>query len=409
MQRGGCCTAALLALIACNSSPPRPAGELRTMTELVAGAQAKDPDALASVVLRGQPIKWLSDPYNAGTQTQEPDRDGLVVQPAFCDARPAAFVTTEIWDGFPRVWAQPMYIFVTGFDAQGGPRFVLDANGDPVKPVFGVDPGSRFYSPYWQSWWVTVPAGYDVDALRTVNQVLGTGFPMTQGPLRFAAIGPREIEVAHPVGEDPVHPFTGDLVKARLPAQAWAEGELVWAIDFGADRFRVNAANNVVQEVALFRFAFFAADGTPLAIEVPPVVGTGAFGTPRAADAPNGFPRFGAFRHEYLVNISPKTGQPSPGVFVSSTNPALREQLIAQYGSGFVPVPSTPAELLPERDQYTMRVALDASCFQLTDFPNSCTWLDTQQSIEGNLPTTAFTDTKRFSSGALVFFDGVAP
>src|SRR3954454_1235810 len=124
MQRGGCLTAALFATIACTSSPPRAAGELRTMTELVAGAQAKEPDALASVVLRGQPIKWLSDPYNPGTQAQEADRHGLVVQPAFADARRAAFVTSEIWDGFPRVWAQPMYIFVTGFDAQGGPRIV---------------------------------------------------------------------------------------------------------------------------------------------------------------------------------------------------------------------------------------------------------------------------------------------
>jgi len=74
-----------------------------------------------------------------------------------------------------------------------------------------------------------------------------------------------------------------------------------------------------------------------------------------------------------------------------------------------VPVPSGAAERLPEREQYTLRVALDGSCFTLTDFPNSCIWFDTQQSIEGNLPATAFIDLKRFSSGALVFFDGVAP
>lgn len=394
---------ALLATVAC-SSPPRPQGELRTMAELVAGAHAKDADAAASVVLRGQPIRWLSDPFHAGARTQEPDRDGLVVQPAFADARPAAFVTTEIWDGFPRVWAQPMYVFETGFDAQGGPKLVPGA-----KPVFAFGTSSRFYSPYWQTWWVTVPAGFDVDSLRTAEQVISAGFPITAGPLRFAALGPREIEVAHPFGDDPVHPFTGDLLKARLPAQAWAEGELTFMIDFGADRFRINAANSVVQEVALFRFAFFAADGTPQALDVPPVIGTGPFGTPRAADAPNGFPRFGALRHEYLVNISPKAGQPAPGAFVSASNPALREQLIARYGAAFVPQPSAAAERLPERDQYTLRVALDSTCFGLTDFPNSCTWLDTQQGIEGNLPTTVFTDTKRFSSGALVFFDGVAP
>jgi hypothetical protein len=401
-MRGGRKIAALLATLAC-SSPPRPAGELRTMSDLVADAQAKEADGTASVVLRAQPIKWLSDPYNPGTQLQEPDRDGLIVQPAFADARPAAFVTTEIWDGFPRVWAQPMYVFVTGFDAQG-PQLVPNA-----KSVFAFDTASRFYSPYWQTWWVTVPAGFDVDSLRTAEQVLGTGFPLTQGPLRFAALGPREIEVAHPVGDPPIHPFTKDVLLERLPAQAWAQGNLVWAIDFGADRFRINAANNVVQEVALFRLAFFGADGTPQPIEVPPIVGTGPFGTPRAADAPNGFPRFGALRHEYLVNISPGAGQPMPGVFVSASNQPLRDFMIAKYGTAFVPKPSGPAELLPERDQYTLRVAVDGSCFLLTDFPNSCIWFDTQQSIEGNLRTTVFTDTRRFSSGALVFFDGVAP
>jgi hypothetical protein len=82
---------------------------------------------------------------------------------------------------------------------------------------------------------------------------------------------------------------------------------------------------------------------------------------------------------------------------------------MAAAGAQLVPVPSAPAERLPERDQFTLRVALDGSCFTRTDFPNSCVWLDSQQAVEGNLPVTAFTDTKRFSAGALVFFDGVAP
>ena len=79
------------------------------------------------------------------------DRDGLVVQPAYADARPAAFVTSEIWDGFPRVWAQPIYILVTGFDAQQGPRRLPGA-----FPIFGLGPASRFYSPFWQTYYVTV-------------------------------------------------------------------------------------------------------------------------------------------------------------------------------------------------------------------------------------------------------------
>jgi len=139
------------------------------------------------------------------------------------------------------------------------------------------------------------------------------------------------------------------------------------------------------------------------------VIGTGPFRAPRAADAPGGFPRFGALRHEFFAVISPLAGQPSPGIFVSATRPELRQQLIARFGADFVPQPSIAAEQLPEREQFTLRVALDSSCFTLTDFPNSCIWLDTQQAVENNLPVTAFTDTGRFSSGALVFFDGVAP
>jgi len=396
-------TVAALAISAC-SSPPRPAGELRTMSDLVEAARAGDPEANAAVALRGQKLHWLSEPFGASQVVQEGDRDGLVVQPAFADARPAAFVTTEIWDGFPRVWAQPLYVPITGFDPLNGPQRVPDTNW-----IFGFGTGSRFYSPYWQTWYVTVPASFPASTLRSAEAVVASGLPLTQGPLRYASIVPREVEVAHPLGQDPVHPFTGDTLLARLPAQAWADGQLVWFIDFGADRFRVNDANFVVQEVALFRFALLRADGTPQPIDVPPVVGTGAFRTPRAADAPNGFPRFGALRHEYLVNLTPVSGQPRPGVFVSASRPALREQLIAGIGSPLVPTPSLAAENIPEREQYTLRVALDGSCFTLTDFPNSCIWLDTQQAIENNLPVTSFTDLRRFSSGALVFFDGVAP
>lgn len=393
---------AALAISAC-SPPPRPAGELRTMSDLVEAAKANDPEASVAVTPRGQKLRWLSEPFGTSARMQESDRDGLVVQPAFADARPAAFVTTEIWDGFPRVWAQPLYVPVTGFDPIDGP-----VRAPNTSWIFGFGNGSRFYSPYWQTWYVTVPAGFPGESLRSAQDVVASGLTLTAGPLRYAAIGPREVEVAHPQDQEPIHPFTGDTLTRRLATQAWADGQLTWFVDFGADRFRVND-NMVVQEVALFRFALLGAGGAPRPMDVPPVVGTGPFRTPRAADAPNGFPRFGALRHEYYVTLTPAPGQPKPGVFVSSSRPALREQLIAGLGAGLVPPPSDAAERIPEREQYTLRVALDGSCFGLTDFPQSCVWLDTQQAIENNLPVTAFTDLKRFSSGALVFFDGVAP
>jgi hypothetical protein len=391
------------AALACNQ-PQRPQGGLRTLSDLVGAAGSGDADAAAAVVLRGQPIRWLSSPYNAGAQAQEPDRDGLVVQPGFSDARPAAFVTTEIWDGFPRVWAQPMYILVTRFDPVLGPQQLAGA-----LPIFALSAESRFYSPFWQMYYVTVPADLAPDALRSDVQVIASGFPLTLGPLRLCSLGPREIEVAHAAGQVPVHPFAGDVLQPHLSGQAWAEGELAFSFDFGLDRFRINDANFVVQEVAMFRLALSGPDGTPQALDLPPVIGTGPLRAPRAADAPDGFPRFGALRHEYLVTITPRPGDPKPGIFVSASRPALRAALATQLGAGLLPLPSAAAERLPEREQYTLRVALDGTCFGLTDFPASCIWLDTQQSIESNLPVTAFTDLKRFSAGALLLFDGVAP
>jgi hypothetical protein len=389
--------------IAC-MEPQRPEGSLRTLPELIDEARAGDADASAIVALRGQPLKWLSSPYGAGTSTQESDRDGLVVEPAYADAHPAAIVTTEIWDGFPRVWAQPLYVPVTGFDAQGGPQRVPGSFS-----IFGVGSGSRFYSPFWQVMYVTVPAGFPADGLRSATDVLSSRFPITTGELRFCPQATRESEVSHPVGTQPVHPFTGDVLQSRLASQAWSDGALTWYIDFGPDKFRVNDANNVVNEVALFRFALQATDGSFRMLDLPAVVGTGPFRAPRAADAPDGIPRFGALRPEYVASLTPLPGGPTPGIFVSASHPELRELVTGKLGSAYVPQPSTAAENLPEREQYTLRVALDGSCFSLTDFPNACTWLDSQASVEANLPVSAFTDTKRFTAGAFVFFDGVAP
>src|SRR5262249_24825165 len=182
---------ALLLAAAC-TQPQRPDGSLRTMSKLVEQANAGDPDATAAVVPRGKPLPWLGAPFGPGTPLQEADRDGLVVQPAFTDTHPSAFVTTEIWDGFPRVWAQPVYLLVTGFDAAGGPRALAGA-----FPIFGLDADARFYSPFWQTFYVTVPAGFAPDSLRSAQDVIASGLPLTPGPLRLWSIGPREMEVAH--------------------------------------------------------------------------------------------------------------------------------------------------------------------------------------------------------------------
>jgi hypothetical protein len=393
-----------LAAASCNQ-PYRQPGTQRTLSGLVSASAAGDPDGKATVVLRGQPIPFLSSPYAAGTQLQESIADGLVVEPAFTDTFNAAYVTSEIWDGFPRVWSQPLYILVTGFDPVAGP---IVAPG--TLPIFGVPPSSRFYSPFWRIFYVQIPAGFNTDNLRSGAAVLATGLTLVPGPLRLATLGPNQIEVAHPDGLPPVHPFTGDVLTPHLAQQAFCEDQLIFFVDFGQDRFRITDANFVVSEVALFRLAIVGLDGFPVDLGLPPVIGTGPFRAPRAtADAPNGFPRFGALRHEIVAEISPLALGTVPGIFVSATRPDLRTKLIGQVGAAMVPMPSTPAEQLPQREQYTLRVALDGSCIKLSNFPDGCTWLDTQAAIENNLPVEAFTDTFRFTAGGVVFFDGVAP
>ena len=390
------------------TEPPRAAGQQATLTGLVGEAAAGTPDGKATVVLRGQPISWLSEPFNSGTQTQEPVADGLIVEPAFTDTLNAAFVTSEIWDGFPRVWSQPLYILVQGFDPVTGPQVVPGS-----LPIFGTPPSSRFYSPFWRTFYVSVPAGFNIDSLQSGAAVLASGLTLTSGPLRLATLGPREIEVAHPAGQPPIHPFTGDALTPHLAQQAFVEGGLTFFVDFGNDRFRITDANFVVSEVALFRLAIIGNDGLAVDLGLPPIIGTGPFRAPRAtADAPNGFPRFGALRHEFLVEISPLALGTTPGIFISSSRPDLRAAIIARMGplgAAMVPTPSIAAEQLPQREQFTLRVALYGTCITQSNFPDACVWLDTQAAIENNLPVEAFTDTLRFAAGGLVLFDGVAP
>ena len=402
----------LLLAIGC-TEPDRLAGQQITLSGLRGQSAAGQPDGTATVVLRSQPISFLSSPFSSGTVTQEAAADGLIVQPAFTDTLNAAFVTSEIWDGFPRVWSQPLYILVDGFDPVAGPHQVPDS-----LFIFGVSPSSRFYSPFWRTFYVTVPNGFDISKLRSGNDVVSSGLTLTPGPLRLATIGPNAMEVARAEGQvQPVHPFTGDLLTPHLAQQGLAEGSLVFFIDFGNDRFRITDANSVVSEVALFRLTLAGPDGAPIDLGLPPVIGTGPFRAPRPApDAPNGFPRFGALRHEFFAQISPMQLGTTPGIFVSASRPELRAEIKKRLTAAGVrnpdallPTPSIIAEQLPQREQYTLRVALDGTCITQTDFPDGCLFLDTQAAIENNLPVESFTDTLRFTAGAVVLFDGVAP
>jgi len=156
---------------------------------------------------------------------------------------------TDQWREFPRVWAQPLYVLVTGFDPRGAPVALPGA-----LPIFSVGPSSRFYSPFWQTYYATVPAGTDPASVRSADRIVAAGYPLTPGPLRLASIGTRELGLSHPAGKPPVHPFTNDALVDHVAQQGFADAGLVFFVDFGASRFRVDD-RNVVQETAMVHLA----------------------------------------------------------------------------------------------------------------------------------------------------------
>jgi hypothetical protein len=73
---------------------------------------------------------------------------------AFVGDRRAAYVTSDYWTNYRVVWVQPMYVPVAEWKP-GVKPVPLDGS----LPVFSVGPRSKFYSPFWQVFYVVVPAG----------------------------------------------------------------------------------------------------------------------------------------------------------------------------------------------------------------------------------------------------------
>lgn len=400
IQRKWLYPAAACLALGCGQIADHLAGKAYSLRDLV-GPSSVQPQVFTA---RGQPLELLSPPFAPGPAKQAADVDGLTVFPAYVDAHPAAYVTTEIWDEWSRVWAQPLYQLVTSVDPIGGPALLAGA-----RPIFSVAPGSRFYGPFWQTFYVVVPAGTNPAAMTSVADVLNSGSVLVQGPNVYASIGPGSLGPAHEANAVPVRPLTFDPLLPRLPEQGWMDGKPVTYLFFGRDRLRIDDKTKLVQETVLYQFALRGGDGNPIALDfLPRVGGTGAFRAPRAVDAPNGIPQFGGLWHEFQVILTPRPGDPQPGIFVPAAMTALRAKVAAQLGAQFVPVPGQVAEQTAEKDQFILKVALDAACFGQGDFPNGCLWLDTQANIENNLPGAAFYDTRRLSARALLLFDGTA-
>lgn len=406
----GALLAAALAGCGVGSHPLQ--GRLITLDDLVPAARAGAPlDPKNLVVLRGQPIELLSAPFAAGTALQQAGGEGLAVYAAFSEGRPAAYTVTERWFQFPEVWVQPLYLPVTGFDpVTGGPIFAFDRN----RAVFGIGTESRFYSPYWQIFYIKLPPGDAKEQFKSEKEIFDAKLELTKGALTLCAVGPAQVQLAIAQGDTkPRRPITGEALNPPGVGQAWIDGEPVVFLDFGRNRIRADE-RLVVEESALFRFALRNPDGTNRPLALPTVGGTGPLGRPRPVSDVGGVPQFASHWHEYLVVLNPTNAStPRPGFFVPPSNLALRDKAIALAGDAlWVPLAPAAVEALPSATlaEYTLRAAYNAAqCFADPQFPaGSCVWLDSQRAIEGKVASALVLDTQWSSSCPILLLDGKA-
>jgi hypothetical protein len=69
----------------------------------------------------------------------------------------------------------PIYAFITGIDGEGNPQFV-----EGQANVIGVIPGDPGYSAFWYVNLVTVPADYEANSITSVEEVLSSGYDISQ-------------------------------------------------------------------------------------------------------------------------------------------------------------------------------------------------------------------------------------
>lgn len=418
--RGAGALLLVAAAIACGVAGKPPVGALVTLGQFVPAARAGAPlDPKRLVVLRGQPIELLNAPYGSGAPAlQQADVDGLAVFLSFSEGKPAAYTITERWNQFPKVWVQPLYMFVTGFDAGGKPV----ATGIDNGPVFGVDTSSRFYSPYWQIYYVVVSPSPTADRYTSEKDIFDAHLPLVKGALSLCVLGPAGVSLARAQGQaNPVRPLTFENLNPPRAATGWVDGHVVQVLDFGRNRFRVDD-KGVVEETALFHFALRdPATGQDRPLDLPTVGGTGPLGKPRPPEEVSRVPQFASHWHEYSVVLNPTSVSKDPvtqeiiqpGVFVPPGNAALRERAIQIMGDDqWVPAPAASLGALAPAllAEYTLRVAANGrQCFSDPQFPGGvCLWLDSQRAIEGRIAAALVHDTQRLSSCPILLFNGVA-
>jgi hypothetical protein len=349
-----------LLLVGCAQPPADQAWAWATEAMLAApGKSFAGFDTSRLTVKQGAMVPWRTAEYGVSP----PDlaaTDAVVVQPAWSEGAPAAYLVTEIWENHPDPWVQPVYHFVKPYDATAPAAHRTGADG-----VFGVGVESTFYSPYWRLWWVE--PGDAVGPYTSVAQI--AAFPMHKGPMVVCPIVPPDVT---PSGT--THPFTGEPLQAVGIGHAYVDGTRTDYFDFGANRQDVNVYEDVdgtVSPAHLYTFASLAADGTRTLLELPAVL---------PEDATH---------HAFVRRVDVVLD--SQAVFVPASLPELRSRLRSQ-----VDVPDAdPAIPAAVARRYLLRVAKDGACFaSAASFPAGCAWLDSEAALEAAIASNRLLETQ---------------
>lgn len=341
-------------------------------------------------------------PCNYFVDTGVNGNDVLQFKLAFAEGEPMGYMTTDFWSNYDQIWLEPMYILVTSWnDKAPAANRLLDGNGQATGPIFSIGPQSGFYSPYWQIFYVEVPADTADDQYTAARQLFDDHLVMHPGPNRFASIGPSSVFL--PSADDismKAAPGIAAYLKdgpSALPGvvlsskalTGWLDGTAVSYVDFGNDNFDVDATQ-AIRDVPLFLFKKYDTGGNLVLAGAPNVGGVAPLfsGTAARVSAGNR-PQFGALWRLHIVTLPP-----AARVFLKD------DEDLAIEGGG-------DATLL---DDKVLRVALDGKCFDSLKTPSplddTCVWLDSQAAIEDNLGPKAITRTALLPACPFVMFRG---
>ena len=133
----------------------------------------------------------------------------------------------------------PIYVLVTGFDADGNPQVV-----DGQHNIVDVIPGDAGYSDLWQVTFVTVPADYTANSITSADELAQMGYPQTAVEMYVNC---------------PIVPAGSTLAEGGDLVQGWYKGQSVFYFEFGL--------NPPVTAPIYVLVTGFDADGNPQVVD----------------------------------------------------------------------------------------------------------------------------------------------